>query len=141
MDSNLQLMLYLIPTLLGFLLILPFGRSLVTPLTEKYPSLASERGRVFSVLLITCLAGMAVSFQTLWISSKISEGGNFCVMTSSEIRSTTPTLFLGFHGAELVHLSSVFFCIWCIHLLKNQTQIGFLPTLNTELTLLLQASL
>ncbi len=82
MDSNLQLMLYLIPTLLGFLLILPFGRSLVTPLTEKYPSLASERGRVFSGLLLTCLAGVAVSFQTLWISSKISEGGNFCASNS-----------------------------------------------------------
>ena len=78
MDSNLQLMLYLIPTIVGLLLVLPLGRSIVTPFTERYTSLATERGRIFFGLIITCIAGAAVSFQTLWISSKISEGGNFC---------------------------------------------------------------
>tara|TARA_B110000444_G_scaffold255724_1_gene290625 strand:+ start:6163 stop:6753 length:591 start_codon:yes stop_codon:yes gene_type:complete len=78
MDPNLQLMLYLIPTIVGLLLVLPFGRSLVTPFAESYPSLGTERGRVFFGLILTCIAGAAVSFQTLWISSKISEGGNFC---------------------------------------------------------------
>ena len=82
MDPNLQLMFYLIPTIVGFLLILPFGRSLVDPFTEKFPSLGNERGRVFFGLILTCLAGVAVSFQTLWISSKISEGGNFCASNS-----------------------------------------------------------
>jgi uncharacterized membrane protein len=82
MDPNFQLMFYLIPTIVGFLLILPFGRSLVDPFTEKFPSLGNERGRVFFGLILTCLAGVAVSFQTLWISSKISEGGNFCASNS-----------------------------------------------------------
>tara|TARA_B100001778_G_scaffold325579_1_gene321232 strand:+ start:394 stop:984 length:591 start_codon:yes stop_codon:yes gene_type:complete len=78
MDSNLQLMLYLIPTIVGLLLVLPLGRSIVTPFSEKYTSLATERGRIFFGLIVTCIAGAAVSFQTLWISSKVSEGGNFC---------------------------------------------------------------
>jgi len=78
MDPNLQLMIYLIPTLVGLLLVLPIGRSLATPFSERFTSLGNERGRVFFGLILTCLAGIAVSFQTLWISSKISEGGNFC---------------------------------------------------------------
>lgn len=79
MDPNLQLMLYLIPTIVGLLLVLPVGRSIVTPFTEQYTSLATERGRIFFGLILTCIAGAAVSFQTLWISSKISEaGGEFC---------------------------------------------------------------
>lgn len=82
MDPNLQLMIYLIPTVVGLVLVLPIGRSLATPFSEKFPSLGSERGRVFFGLILTCLAGMAVSFQTLWISSKISEGGNFCASNS-----------------------------------------------------------
>jgi len=82
MDPNLQLMIYLIPTIVGLLLVLPLGRSLVTPFTERYPLLGSERGRIFFGLILTCLAGVAVSFQTLWISSKISEGGNFCASNS-----------------------------------------------------------
>ncbi len=82
MDPNIQLMIYVIPLVIGFLMILPLGRSLFAPLSEYMPSLGNERGRVFSGLLLTCVAGMAVSFQTLWISSKISEGGNFCASNS-----------------------------------------------------------
>tara|TARA_B110000495_G_C22627178_1_gene373302 strand:+ start:36 stop:626 length:591 start_codon:yes stop_codon:yes gene_type:complete len=82
MDPNLQLMLYVIPVLVGLLMILPLGRSIFAPLSETLPSLGNERGRVFSGLILTCIAGMAVSFQTLWISSKISEGGNFCASNS-----------------------------------------------------------
>jgi len=82
MDPNLQLMIYLIPTVVGLVLVLPIGRSLATPFSEKFTSLGTERGRVFFGLILTCLAGMAVSFQTLWISSKISEGGNFCASNS-----------------------------------------------------------
>ena len=79
MDANIQLMLYLVPTVIGLLLVLPLGRSIVTPFTERYTSLATERGRIFFGLILTCIAGAAVSFQTLWISSKISEaGGEFC---------------------------------------------------------------
>ena len=82
MDSNVQLMFYLLPTLAGLLLILPFGRSLSGPFESIFPSLKSARGRVFSGLILTCVAGMAVSFQTLWITSKLSEGGNFCASNS-----------------------------------------------------------
>ena len=82
MDANLQLMLYVIPVLVGLFMILPVGRTLFASLSETIPSLGTERGRVFSGLILTCLAGMAVSFQTLWISSKISEGGNFCASNS-----------------------------------------------------------
>ena len=71
MDPNLQLMLYLIPTIVGLLLVLPVGRSIVTPFTEQYTSLATERGRIFFGLILTCIAGAAVSFQTLWILSLI----------------------------------------------------------------------
>ncbi|HJL96651.1 MAG TPA: vitamin K epoxide reductase family protein [Candidatus Poseidoniaceae archaeon] len=78
MDSNIQLMFYLLPTLAGLLLVLPIGRSLSGPFESTFPSLKSVRGRLFSGLILTCVSGMAVSFQTLWISSKISEGGNFC---------------------------------------------------------------
>lgn len=82
MDSNIQLMLYVIPTLLGFFLVLPIGRVLSSSLEEKFPSFSTERGRVLSGLILTCVAGFAVSIQTLWISSKVSEGGNFCASST-----------------------------------------------------------
>ena len=82
MDSNIQLMIYLVPTLLGFFLVLPTGRVLASSLEETLPSFATERGRVLSGLILTCVAGFAVSIQTLWISSKVSEGGNFCASST-----------------------------------------------------------
>jgi len=78
MDSNIQLMLYLVPTLIGFFLVLPIGKILANPLSQRFPSIATERGRLFFGLILTGVAGFAVSIQTLWISSKVSEGGNFC---------------------------------------------------------------
>ncbi|MDE0869892.1 MAG: vitamin K epoxide reductase family protein [Candidatus Poseidoniaceae archaeon] len=82
MDPNVQLMIYVIPLLIGFLMVLPIGRTIFASFSGSIPTMGSERGRVFIGLIITCLAGMAVSFQTLWISSKISEGGNFCASNS-----------------------------------------------------------
>ncbi|MBT60828.1 MAG: hypothetical protein CMA63_04660 [Euryarchaeota archaeon] len=82
MDPNLQLMLYVIPTVVGFLLVLPFSKALTGPLVGTFPSLATERGRLFGGLKLITLSGFAVSVQTLWISSKVSEGGNYCSSTS-----------------------------------------------------------
>lgn len=81
-DSNVQLLLYVIPTLIGFLFVLPFSSSLSKPFEGRFPSLSNERGRLFFGLILTTLAGFAVSIQTLWISSKVSEGGNFCASSS-----------------------------------------------------------
>jgi uncharacterized membrane protein len=52
-------------------------------MAEKFPSLQTARGRLLSGLQLISIAGFAVSTQTLWISSKISEGGNFCSSTST----------------------------------------------------------
>ena len=115
MDPNLQLMFYLIPTVVGFLLVLPFGRSLVTPFTEKFPSLGNERGRVFSGLILTCLAGVAVSFQTLWISSKISEGGNFCasntILSCDDVIGNSDYNVYPFFGIPWGGIGAAVFCI------------------------------
>ena len=108
-DPNVQLLLYVIPTLIGFLFVLPFSSSLSKPFEERFPSLSNERGRLFFGLILTTLAGFAVSIQTLWISSKVSEGGNFCasssvfhVMMSLEMPNTTPTPYSAFRGVVSV---------------------------------------
>jgi uncharacterized membrane protein len=82
MDPNIQLMFYVIPAVFGFLLVLPFSQAISEPLMEIFPSLQTERGRIFGGLKLITLAGFAVSVQTLWISSKVSEGGNYCSSTS-----------------------------------------------------------
>ena len=44
--------------------------------------MATERGRITAGLQIITFFGFAVSAQTFWISSKISEGGNFCASST-----------------------------------------------------------
>ena len=83
MSSNALVAVYLIPTLIGFLIVSPWGESFKSSLADRFPSLKTARGRLLSGLQLISFAGFAVSTQTLWISSKISEGGSFCSSTST----------------------------------------------------------
>jgi len=83
LSSNALVAVYLIPTLIGFLIVSPWGESFKSSLADKFPSLKTARGRLLSGLQLISFAGFAVSTQTLWISSKISEGGSFCSSTST----------------------------------------------------------
>ncbi|MDP6334259.1 MAG: hypothetical protein QF479_06450, partial [Candidatus Poseidoniaceae archaeon] len=76
MSSNALVAVYLIPTLIGFLIVSPWGESFKSSLADRFPSLKTARGRLLSGLQLISFAGFAVSTQTLWISSKISEGGS-----------------------------------------------------------------
>ncbi len=83
LSSNILVAVYLIPTLIGFLIVSPWGNSFTSSVSDRFPSLKTARGRLLSGLQLISLAGFAVSTQTLWISSKISEGGSFCSSTST----------------------------------------------------------
>ncbi|MAR94096.1 MAG: hypothetical protein CMA45_03365 [Euryarchaeota archaeon] len=83
LSSNALVGVYLLPTLIGFLIVSPWGSSFTSSLVDRFPSLKTARGQLLSGLQLISLAGFAVSTQTLWISSKISEGGSFCSSTST----------------------------------------------------------
>jgi len=76
--DNLLVAAYLVPTIIGFILVSPAGEALTASLSERFKILSTERGRVTAGLQIITFFGFAVSAQTFWISSKISEGGDFC---------------------------------------------------------------
>ena len=78
LSTTLLLIGYGLPILVGLLLILPFTSSSFLALSERFPSLATKRGRLLSGLNLTLLGGLAVSVQTQWIHAKVSEGANFC---------------------------------------------------------------
>ena len=78
MLDNLLVAAYLVPTIIGFILVSPAGEALTASLSERFKILSTERGRVTAGLQIITFFGFAVSAQTFWISSKISEGGDFC---------------------------------------------------------------
>ena len=61
------------------------GRSAADSLSSRYEILSTVRGQITAGLQIVAFFGFAVSAQTFWITSKISEGGNFC--TSSTVFS------------------------------------------------------
>ena len=81
--SNALVAVYLVPTLIGLFIVSPWGGLLTNSLKDRYPSLNSVRGQLLAGLQLISLAGFAVSAQTLWISSKISEGGSFCSSSST----------------------------------------------------------
>ena len=83
MTSNALVAVYLIPTLIGLFIVSPWGDKLTDSLKQRFPSLNTVRGKLLAGLQLISLAGFAVSTQTLWISSKISEGGNFCSSNST----------------------------------------------------------
>ena len=76
--DNLLVAAYLVPTIIGFILVSPAGEALTASLSERFKILSTERGRITAGLQIITFFGFAVSAQTFWISSKISEGGDFC---------------------------------------------------------------
>ena len=76
--DNLLVAAYLLPTLFGLILVLPFGKSIGDSLAGRFEIMGTERGRITAGLQIITFFGFAVSAQTFWISSKISEGGDFC---------------------------------------------------------------
>ncbi len=80
--DNLLVAAYLIPTLFGFFLVTSFGKSIGDNLSSRFEIMATERGRVTAGLQLITFFGFAVSAQTFWISSKISEGGNFCASSN-----------------------------------------------------------
>jgi len=79
LNANLILMLYIIPLLIGILLISPLREKLpLDVLIKKYPSLENDTRKIFLGQTLIVLSGFAVSAHTLWISNKISEGGSYC---------------------------------------------------------------
>ena len=80
--DNLLVAAYLIPTLFGLILVAPFGKSVGDSLSPRFEIMATERGRITAGLQLITFFGFAVSAQTFWISSKISEGGNFCASST-----------------------------------------------------------
>ena len=82
MLDNLLVAAYLIPTLFGLILVTPFGKSIGDSLAGRFEIMATERGRITAGLQLITFFGFAVSAQTFWISSKISEGGNFCASSA-----------------------------------------------------------
>ena len=78
MNSNLILTFYVVPLLFGILFLTPLRTSISSQLVKKFPSLENQTHQTLFGLTLIILSGFAVSAQTLWISNKISEGGNFC---------------------------------------------------------------
>lgn len=78
MNEDLILLLYIVPMLIGTLLMTSAGTSLGTALSSRYPSLIHRRRRHMLGLNIVTLVGFAISVHTLWITNKISEGGSVC---------------------------------------------------------------
>ena len=63
-------------------LTLPQGKSVADSLSSRFEILQTTRGQVTAGLQIITFFGFAVSAQTFWISSKISEGASFCSSTT-----------------------------------------------------------
>ena len=78
MNQNLMLIAYIIPIAFGVLLMSPAGASLAPTLASRNPLMVHERRRLNFGLNLVALTGFIVSVHTLWISNKISEGGNVC---------------------------------------------------------------
>ena len=79
MNQNILLIAYIVPILTGLLLMTPAGASLLGNfLSGRNPLMVHERRRHMFGMNLVALAGFAVSVHTLWITNKISEGGNVC---------------------------------------------------------------
>ena len=79
MNQNILLIGYIVPLLVGLLLMTPAGASLFgNALAGRNPLMVHERRRHMLGMNLVALAGFIVSVHTLWITNKISEGGNVC---------------------------------------------------------------
>ena len=77
-DQNIILIGYAVPLLFGLALMTRLGESFSPTLTSRSPLYAFPRRRHMLGLNIVAFVGFVVSVHTLWISNKISEGGNVC---------------------------------------------------------------
>ena len=77
-DQNLILIAYIVPIAFGLMMMTKVGDNLAPSLTGFNPLLVHARRRHLLGLNIVALTGFVVSTHTLWITNKISEGGNIC---------------------------------------------------------------
>ena len=77
-DQNIILIAYALPLLFGLALMTRAGESFSPTLTSRSPLYAFPRRLHMLGLNIAAFVGFVVSVHTLWISNKISEGGNVC---------------------------------------------------------------
>ena len=79
MNSNIILLLYIVPLVVGILFISPLRDSLSKgPMLKFFPSLQEDTKRIFFGQTLIVLSGFGVSAHTIWIHNKITEGGNYC---------------------------------------------------------------
>lgn len=78
MNQNIILIAYIVPLVIGLVLMTPAGASIGGRLSEKKPLMAFQRRRHMLGMNLVAFTGFIVSVHTLWISNKISEGGNVC---------------------------------------------------------------
>ena len=78
MNQNLFILAYAVPLLFGLALMTRAGDSMAEALAKRNPLMVHARRRHMLGLNLVGLAGFVVSVHTLWISNKISEGGNVC---------------------------------------------------------------
>ena len=64
--------------LIGVILMTPFGDAIGGFLVNKWPSTATNRGRMLAGLMLVCTGGFTVSAHTLWMHNKLSEGQSVC---------------------------------------------------------------
>lgn len=78
MNQNWFLIAYALPLLFGLMLMTRAGDSSGPSLAKRNPLLIHARRRHMLGLNLVAITGFVVSVHTLWISNKISEGGNVC---------------------------------------------------------------
>ncbi|MEK9651522.1 MAG: vitamin K epoxide reductase family protein [Poseidonia sp.] len=78
MNQNLFIVAYAVPLLFGLALMTRAGDSMAEALAKRNPLMVHARRRHMLGLNLVGLVGFVVSVHTLWISNKISEGGNVC---------------------------------------------------------------
>ena len=77
-DQNVILIAYIVPVVFGVLMMTRAGDAVATSLAGRFPLLVHARRRHMLGLNIVAFTGFVVSTHTLWITNKISEGGNIC---------------------------------------------------------------
>jgi len=106
MEQNLILIGYIIPVVVGLVLMTPAGTSIGNMLVGRNPLMIHARRRHMLGMNLVAFTGFVVSVHTLWISNKISEGGNVapaqrCFLATMfwATPPTTPTPSLASRGA------------------------------------------
>ena len=115
-NQNLLLLAYIVPIGLGTLLMTKAGQGLGKTLSGRQPLLKHARRRHMFGLNLVVLAGFVVSVHTLWISNKISEGGNVC--SSATVFSCDDVLGNAQYNTDPVFGlpwgDDRYGCVWCV---------------------------